>query len=55
MSLLIAEEWDQMAFRGPFQLQQFYDSMVPDFLGEAEGIANALLSSPGWCHGEMHD
>ena len=24
--LFIAGEWDQMAFKGPFQLKQFYDS-----------------------------
>ena len=28
VSLFIAGEWDQMAFKGPFQPQQFNDSMI---------------------------
>ena len=27
VSLFIAGEWDQMAFRSPFQLKLFYDSI----------------------------
>jgi len=28
MSLFIAGEWDQMAFKGLFRLKQLYDAMV---------------------------